>query len=185
MDAREGGCGCSDSNPVTGGGVGEEAYSGVATFGRVYATIGAVIGVIIALILIFAGYQKLHDPHTAAVPALVSEANCSSLVRNGTVTHTCVVTASYVVAGKTYTASNITVSGSAPMAGSTITLRYNPANPQDVVSELPPREVGRMMIGLGFFVGAVSVGFAYLTYKSKGFAAAYGTFEGLGMVSRI
>lgn len=181
-------CWCPAIPTVTGGdaeSTGSKVYSGAAAFGRVYATIGAIIGVIIALILIFLGISKLHDPHTQSVTATVTLAsNCAAAAGAGAPV-TCTVSATYTVGARAYAVTGLRVTrATPPTQGSSITLWYDPANPQDAVYENFPRSLGWGLIGFGVLLGGITTGIAVLTYKSKGFAAGYGAVEGLSMVAR-
>lgn len=166
--------------------LGQEVYTGTATFGRVYATIGAVIGVIIALILIFAGVAKLRDPHTQAVVATVTKvAGCAPRKAAKTTEYACVVDATFVVAKKTYTATNLSITRPAPLrTGETVTLRFAPGDPGGAVYEMAPRTAGWALVGLGALIGGVTTGIALLTYKYKGFAAVEGAVSAIGLLAR-
>ena len=101
---------------------------------------------------------------------------------NTTSNYMCSILVKFTVGGKTYTSRKpITVTVPAPVtAGSDIKLRYNPKNPTDIVQETPPRVTGWSMIGGGLLLGALTVGAAVWTFKSKEFAE----FEGAaGLIS--
>jgi len=192
---RGGSCGCGggdenrnaeDGNAVTGGGFGEQAYNGAAAFGRVYAAVGALVGVVIACILVLAGVFKLRAPHTRIVTATVTRVDdCTPAVRNNSTAYTCTVAAVYAVGGQNYAVGGLSVSRSVPVVtGSALTLRYDPRNPQNAVHEPSPRKLGWGLIGAGALFGGITVGVAVLAYRSKGFAAGYGAIEGLGMLGR-
>lgn len=162
---------------------GKTAATGLAVGGRVYSVIGAVVGVIIMVIMIIIGFTKLRDKHTESAPMTVTDVtacatNSSTDSQGNTTTnYVCSVSVSFVAAnGKTYSSPQpISVTASVPVVkGSQITLRYDPNNPTDITQEASPRTTGWMLIGGGVALGALSVGVAVLTFKSKGFAE----FEG-------
>jgi hypothetical protein len=186
LHRRGGGCGCGgdEGAPVTGGG-GGGYKKGAATFGRVYSVIGAITGVIIAIICIFLGVSKLHDPHTSTATATVTKVtSCVQSSQNGATSYTCVVDATYPVGGDKYPATGLTVEQSSQLqVGSTFTLHYDPSNPQSAVYELSPRGTGWALIGFGLLLGGITTGIAVMTFKSKVFAAEYGTVEGVSMIA--
>jgi hypothetical protein len=161
-------------------------YTGAATFGRVYATIGAVIGIIIAIILIFLGLSRFRDPHTQTVAAtVVGTPRCQTVKDNSITYDKCVVSARYQVAGVSYIAHNLVLDRASPVAaGDVITLRYIPGDPQNAIYEFAPRETGLALIGIGLLLGGITGGIAYMTYKSKPFAAGYGAVEGISTIGR-
>jgi hypothetical protein len=190
----DGGCGCNetaaaltpmDVPPTTGGGAGDDVYTGAAVFGRVYATIGAIIGVIIALILIIAGYSKLRDPRTSKVNGVVTKLTGCTPPSKQDSDYECVGDVSYTVAGKKYVLNGLKFSSATlPKVGGSVALQYDPKNPSNATHELPPRATGWGLIGGGVLVGALTVGIAAVTYKSKAFAAGYGAIEGVSMIGR-
>jgi hypothetical protein len=162
--------------------IGSDIYTGVATYGRFQAVMGAIIGTIIALILIFVGIVKMRDLHTfAAMMTVGAVNNCSQQTQKTnnqtTITYICSVNVTFIAAdGKTYSAKNVTVSAPNPVSmGDSLPLRYNPNNPSDVVQEISPKLLGFGLIGFGLTMGVLSIGMAVLTFKSKGFAAVEGT----------
>lgn len=56
--------------------------------------------------------------------------------------------------------------------------------PPSAVYELSPRGVGWALIGFGLLLGGIATGIAVITFKSKDFAAGYGTIEGVSMIAR-
>lgn len=192
-----GGCGCDAYAPppppraATGGagGLGGEVYSGAATFGRVYSVIGAVIGVIIGIILVFLGTAKLRDPRTATVTATVTAvSDCAATPGSGqgrAPSVTCVAAATYTVAGTAYTATGISVTQAAAVRkGATLTLRYDPAAPQDAKYELSP-DVGWALVAFGLLIGGATTAIAVGAHESKAFAAGYGALEGMSLASNL
>ena len=189
-----GGCGCGgdEADPdsfeafgttVTGGGSYEK---GAASFGRVYSVIGAIIGIIIAIIMIFAGVSKLRDPHTSTATATVtSVTSCHTSAQNGATSYDCIVDATYPIGGVKYAVKGLEVTRSAPVQkGSTFTIHYDPSTPSDAVYELSPRGLGWGLIGFGILIGGITTGIAVAAHKSTGFAAGYGTVEGVSMIAR-
>jgi hypothetical protein len=172
---------------------GRAAASGLAAGGRIRSVIGAIIGVIIMVIMVAVGAEKLRDKHTAsALMNVVSVAACSQVQtaradRSVSVHYVCGIKVSFGTPdGRSFSPpQTITVSTPAPLAGGdTISLRYAPSDPNDVVQELPPRAVGWMLVGGGVALGALSVGMSYLAFKSKAFAEFEGAAGLLSMVRR-
>ena len=159
-------------------------YSGAAILGRVYSTIGAIISVTIALIIIIVGISILREPYTMKVTSEVTRvSNYMTETQNGNITYTCTISATYTVSGQKYAISGVSVSRSTPITeGSMITLYYNPLNPCSAIYEPFPQKIGWGLIGFGLLLGGLSVGIAVITYKSKGVAAAYGVVKGIRMI---
>jgi hypothetical protein len=159
--------------------IGSDVYTGVATFGRVQAVMGAVIGVIIALVLILIGAAKLRDPHTAAAAMTVTSSACDAQTdpTDGSKSWLCTVDLQFTYQGRIYNARQVRVVSASPLnAGATITARFNPRDPAGgVVQEPSPRALGWGLIGGGLAVGAIGVTMAVLAFKSKGFAAVEGS----------
>jgi hypothetical protein len=162
-------------------GVGSAIYSGVAMYGRFRAVIGAIMGTIIALVLIIIGVVRLKDRRTATATMTVVSASCAKRVqsdkRGDTYTdYVCIATVSYRASnGGQYVVSNVNIAAPSPLVpDALITLRYDPANPADVIQDSTPRALGWGLIAGGILVGAISVGVAVMTFKSKEFAAVSG-----------
>jgi hypothetical protein len=177
------------SSAPSGTSLGSEVYSGVAVYGRFRAVVGAVIGVIIALLLIIIGFSKLRDKHTASASMTVTAVRACVAPPagggQGTATmYACTVDVSFSTPdGKAFHAAGVKVTVPAQVIqGDVLVLRYDPANPSDVVQEVSPRTAGWAMIGGGALVGVTAVGIAVLSFKSKGFAAIEGTAGLIGDV---
>jgi hypothetical protein len=186
--APTGGCGCGGDEVagVTGG----SYESSSASFGRVYSVFGAIVGTIIAIILVCIGISRLRDPHTfTATATVVAVTSCQANTQNpqngAPTSYSCVVSAVYTVGGGIHAVKGLAVARSSPLqVGSTFTIRYDPSTPSDAVYELSPRGLGWGLIGFGLLIGGVAVGIAVEAHKSEGFAAGYGTIEGVGLIAR-
>jgi len=171
---------------------GKMAVNGLAIGGRFYSVMGAVVGVIIMLIMVIIGFSKLHDKRTASALMTVTKVTaCNQQTvtdRNGntSVNYLCSVLVKFTVGGNVYTSpQSVSVTVPAPLAnGDAIKLRYDPNNPTDIVQEVNPRALGWGLIGGGVFFGALTVGIAVMTFKSKGFAAFEGAAGLLGSITR-
>ena len=168
----------------------------LAIGGRVYATIGAVIGSLIALVLILIGVHELRDKHTASAPmTVVSVAQTTpitvSVTSNGTTQTTTKYASSVHVTftaadGKKYTAVASVTMPAPVTVGEVITLRYIPADPANSVKQEPsPRALGWGLIVGGVVLAAVTVGAAVLTFKSRTFAQIEGVMGAASMARSI
>ena len=171
-------------------GFGSDVYTGVATYGRIRATIGAIVGVLIALMLIIIGIVLLQNRHTAeALVTVTAVRSCgnSMSTSNGVPVVNCSVSVAFTTdAGVAVTASGVNVSGTAAVAvGDTMYLRYDPKNPKDVRQTVSPRLAGWLCIGGGLLVGGGSVLNAYFTMKSKTYAAVDGSLALAGDLRRV
>jgi hypothetical protein len=170
--------------------LGSDLYSGAAVYGRIVTTIGAVIGLIIALILIVVGIEKLRDPRTARTTGSVTKvASCHKQAppqKGEPAMYACIVDVAYLVGGTKYSLTNIATRTDKPLAvGSSISLQYNPKDPSDATSEAPPHLLGFGLILGGVAIGGVTTLIAWLARRYKGFAAFEGTASALGSIARV
>ena len=180
-------CGCPG---VRGGAaIGSDLYTGAAVLGRVYSVVGAIIGGIIALILIILGVRSLLDVHTATVSATITHVVACSTPRTpyGPSAYGCHVDVAYVVGGQAYTAKGIYVEhpDTPFVKGDHVILHYKPADPKSVVFGTPDRTAGLALLGFGLLIGGITTAIAVASFKYKGFAAGYGTLEGINLASSI
>ena len=145
---------------------GENIYGGLAQLGKIWATLGLVLGLCIAASCCASGGATIKnaadDKHTATVSAVVSGTMCTS--------NTCTGTATYTVSGQTHTLA-VTTGVPSP---TNITVMYDPANPSDAVQNRPPASVGYGLIAGGFFVVIIATLGYWLTNTYKPIAALGG-----------
>ena len=169
--------------------LGSEVGTGLADYGRFRAIEGLIIGLLIALILIIAGYIMTRDKETASalmtVTAVTSCEPVTSISQNQqmggygvtntiSTTYNCVVDVSFSSTKGIIDAKNVSVVSKTPLTvGSVVSLRYNPNQPTTVSQEMNP-EWGYALAGLGVLIGLGSVGMTFWTYHSKNVAEVQG-----------
>jgi hypothetical protein len=152
-----------------------QIYSGAADLGRVYAIIGVVIGTLIGIAMIVGGSYVLYkkDPFTASVTGKVVSRSCFA--------SNCSIGVTYNVNGIAYNAGFTVAIQDPYVVGSSITVWYDPSNPNSSEVQRLPHDV----LGWGLIVGGVViialVWFTlFLSRRYKFFAAAegaYGTYR--------
>ena len=176
----------STSPPQTS--LASDAYSGLATYGRIRTYIGVAIGFIIGLILLVLGFRRTRDKHTGGATATVTAVTGCRTVPGGTVNgqsvpqQRCTVNVSFAVGSKSYVVHNLSVTRLvAPKVGTSVHVQYVPANPYDALIEASPKTTGYLMMAGGVAVVLFSAALAYFAHTSKAFAA----FEGVAGVARM
>ena len=160
----------ADSNQI-----GKSIYSGTVAVGKINAVISVLFGLIIGTALIIYGYHESKDPHTQKVTGTITnDPTCTSNQNQNMTLYTCNVDITYTVDGKDYSISTQTT-GDLYKKGSTISLFYNPSNPQDsVVGTMTPVQVEHVFIGIGITVFLFTIILGVLAWKSEGFTAILG-----------
>lgn len=165
--------------------VGNEIYSGLASYGQFVATIGLVIGVIIGIILLSVGIYLLVENSKKTyknVKGTVLESPQCTLQGNsqGNNTYTCYITVQYQIDGQTKISRIISYNNKTQLnSGDTITLYYDSSN-SNIESTLTTDNplntniLGWIFVGFGILLLVGSVVTYYLAQKSQTFAA----FEG-------
>jgi hypothetical protein len=158
--------------------------SGIQSGVKFLAVWRAFGGVIIMLVLVMIGSSILEDKHTASAPMTVTSVTGCTRQPDGS--YLCAVTVSFKTPdGKSYTPPTLSLNQPAPLTvGTVISLGYNPKNPNDVNTGVPPpKMVGRFLIVGGLAIGGLTVGLAVLAFKPKTNAAFKGV-NGIYNLSR-
>ena len=146
-------------------------YDGVASIGKIKATIGLIGAVILCVVLyIFGFYLETHaNNHTQAVTGTVISCNCT--VSNKS--QTCTIVVGYVVNGKPL--SGMVTSPISYSAGSPIAIKYDPKNPGDVqIPQISNATIGFIFMGIGTFAVVSASVYFYLVSNFKPLAALQG-----------
>ena len=181
---KSGGCGCGRYGGGEPGGVASSGspvaalMTGMAGVQRIRAAVGLMIGVAIALVLIYIGASKLLDPHTEEVVVTFTRvSNCNQLdpkkvsTQKGN-TRECLVDVAYSVAGVRHAASRVSAQTlTQPKIGGTGLFYYDPNNPSSVQGNRPG---GAGWVGVGLLVGVVSAGIAAFKFKMAAIMLAAG-----------
>ena len=166
---------------------GEEIYSGVATFGRVSAVIGVIIGTLAGLIMIPIGIYLLTKKvkKTASTDATIENADCTESAQDSTISFNCTLNVNYKVGNVPYSG---VVTSSGPthyMSGKKVKVYYDPSNPKDVALDSGKSKhiAGIILIVVGVIVPLVAWVWWYFARKYKAVAAVGGTMAGLDILS--
>lgn len=148
------------------------AYTGLATYGRVQAVLGFVVGLVVGIALIGGGLwlALFHKTtHTAPALARVLEAKC----RTDTKPVACDIVGSYELAGVAREAS-FTTYDKVRSKDDTVDIWYDPNDPSDVVAGTDSRWFGWILAAVGLLVVAISGFSMYMSIKYKAVAAIGG-----------
>jgi Na+/glutamate symporter len=126
-----------------GGDIGQE----LASLGRFVATVGIVVCLIIGIPLAAFGIYEIaeKDPWVSA-SATVETVQCRQ-----DESRACSCTATYEVAGKSYT-STVDPVGSGVKVGDSIKVRYGQADPAQITTDSPAWIAGSIMLSVGLIV---------------------------------
>ena len=158
-------------------GLGDEIYSGAASFGVLYSLIGAVIATIIGLVIIgFGIYLLTTKVEYDIVEATILNLSCRPIQNNDQM---CNISVSYKYNDKDEK-RNINYSGkNIYMVNQKVSIYINKENSNDVsISEPAPKWLGFLLAGIGLLV-ILSGWFWYWAsknYKFVGAAAGVGGF---------
>ena len=164
--------------------VGEQIYSGTASFGRIWAVVSAIFGTIISIGLLIIGiYIIRHRSHLRSVPGHVTkDSRCNTDYSRDHKVTTCKTPISYEVDGVKY---NPTVdSGSSEYTnGADVTVWYSPGSPDRPELNPASKLVGWALIAFSLLVCIGVWVWVVVTRKSKFAAAAGGATELVSMVT--
>jgi len=163
--------------------IGEQIYSGTATFGKIWAVASAIFGTIISIVMLIIGISVIsHKSHLRSVPGQVMEdAECTTTDSQQQTFTTCRTKISYEVDGVTYTPT--VDSGSFQYtAGTEVTVWYSPSSPERPELNPFPKWVGWMLIIFAFLICIGVWIWVWVTRKSKVAAAAGGAIELVSLI---
>lgn len=167
---------------------GDQIYSGVATFGRIEALIGAIIATVIGIIAIIVGIVLVANKptKTSIVSGTITNAPiCTEYIRDNNIYHKCPINVTYTIGG-VVNAKNFTTDGELVyQKGDNINVYYNKSNYTDASLQSDNQHVGGIiMIVIGILMIVMSWLWYYATTKSKIAAAAGGTMSIIDMIRR-
>ena len=158
--------------------LGQEIYSGSADFGRVWATITAVIFTLVGIGFIIWGSVIFRKPplNVSTTGTIAGEKGRNMCPDS----NTCNFRVKYSVDGVSYESA---VSGMG-IGGESITVYYNASNPSNAsLNKTAPHLLGGIFIGLGIVIPLIAWGMRALIDRYKFLAAASGAGVGLNLVS--
>lgn len=172
-----------------------EIYDDAADLGRVYATIGLVIAIILGIILLGVSLYLIFgkNVHTDMVMAQITTISCGAprIINNNT-TRECSTTLTFNYNGKDYSVTNFsyTYSGNADpntMIGTSMKLFVDPNNPIDVstISKSTDKIMGLVLLGISILLVGGSILHWWLARRYKFMAAAEGAGAGIGAIRGV
>ena len=163
--------------------VGDEIYSGAAGFGRIYSWISAVTGTLISICMfIFGVYIIQHKSHLKSVDGKVTNSSydCSTQTQDKNTTTTCKFDVKYTVNNIDY--EKPFSSTKVFSVGETVTIWYDPNNPDQGEFDPIPKTIGVILIVSSIFV-IISVWlWVWLAQRYKFAAAGMGTAAVINMI---
>lgn len=134
----------------TKSGLASEVYNQTASFGMFMANISAAIGTIIGIGLIAGGMYFLlkKEKYSGVVQANIIDAQCNPIASNQ---YQCKIKLEYSVNGQKYT-KEIIRNDKLYTRATPIEMRYDPSNPEDIVSEPSSRMIGMIMLVVAMFI---------------------------------
>ena len=172
-------------------------YSGTASFGRVMAVFGVVIGMIAGLVMIPMGIYfivhktKLTSTTTGTVSGVQGVNQCSnSRIENNHIMYDCNFNVKYEIgtlvplSHTDYTINVTTTDSQEYKGGDNILVYYDPTNPSNgSITSDNTHIVGIILLILGIIIPTITWIWWYFTRKSKAVAAAGGVMAGLDLLS--
>jgi hypothetical protein len=164
-------------------GLGEDLYSGAASFGLIYSLIGAIVGTIVGLIMIILGISMLFKKiSTVAVTAKILNVNCNTDQNNK---QNCNINVSYSYNGKDMTGYIQYTGNIVYSKDQQVTVYVNNDNPSEVYFESAnPKKFGGIMIVIGILIIACGWFWYWLSRKYKFLAAAEGVSGAFNILRR-
>jgi len=154
-----------------GKGLGEQVYSGAATFGLFMAKVGAAIGTIIGLLMIGFGikFWASKEKYDGVTSGKIIQAQCAPREKGQ---YQCFLKIEYFVNGTPYT-FEAQKNDQFYAQGYAIEVRYNSTNPQDATLGTSTKLAGMILTGIGLFIIIAAWVTLYIQRRFK-FAAAAG-----------
>lgn len=162
----------------------DKAYTATSGVGKIGTVISTIFGNIFLFIILIIGIFMVRskDTKTASINAIVTKASCNTSTVNKSTSTTCLVTIEYTVGGtkytKDYTSYNVV------NVNQTITIRYDPANPNDFTAEtVKAKTAGWFMIILSILLMIASWVWLWfvLSYKAAAAVAGVGIMADLAI----
>lgn len=159
-------------------GLGSDVYKGAAQVGRIYTTIGLIVGIIVFCVLIGGGiYFVVKKPiYTDTVYGKINTVDCQHHQdEKNNIRYTCTLNVSYIVNDAVHT-RNFKVDSDTDYKGQQrIEVFYNPLHPDDaIIQKDNSKMMGGIMIGLAILVLLISYFSFYMSRRYQFYAAGRG-----------
>lgn len=156
--------------------IGNQLYSGAASYGRFMALVSLIIVSIISIILVSISIYLIlkKNIYTGSVEGVINTIECQTNTNNKQKTATCNLNVTYIVNNKKYTHDVIT-SNIHYSKGDNISIKYDQNNPENIQkNRLNNKSIGFIMLGIAAFLMLVVVIYYYVVNKYQFAAAAAG-----------
>ena len=168
--------------------LGNEIYSGAASFGTIWALLGAISSTVIGIIMIVVGiYLLVHKNDRDSFPATILYINgpgghpCQK-VQDNPIQYACTITVKY--SGSPTPVDINYIGGQVYYIGEQVTIYVKKGNPRDVTfSKGIPNWIGWILIAVAIFIMAASWFWYWASRKWKFVAAAEGVGGIIGIAS--
>jgi hypothetical protein len=167
----------------SGKGIGEQVYSGAATFGLFMANIAAIIGSIVGLLMIGFGvkFWVQKEKYSAETQGRIVDAQCATVTEGKEPKQQCLLKVEYVVDGNPYV-HEATRSDRFYAKDYKVAIRYDPDRPQDASMDGSAKTMGKILVGIGFLI-VIGVWVSwYIKRRFKFAAAASGVGTAFNMI---
>lgn len=164
--------------------LGSEVYGDVASFGRIWAIMGAVFATLIAIVMIVSGvYIVNHRSHLKKTQAVaLDNSSCTTTGSNQDKTTSCKTRVSYKAGSTPETAT--VISTTSYTKGETLDVWYDPNHPDHAEADPVPSVIGWFLIVGAILMGVGSWVWVWITGRYKFAAAATGTAEAANLIFR-
>lgn len=161
-------------------GIGDVAYTGLATYGRIQAIMGFIVALLVGGAFVGFGLwiALSKDVHTSTATGTVRDASCNSSSK----TPECVMTVLFNDANGTPVIAKVTATDKFYVTGEKCEVRYDPNNPSDAEVGKAGKWLGWVFVAAGVAVILIAGLVLYFALKHKEVAAIGG---GLSIVDDI
>lgn len=161
-------------------GLGDVAYTGLATYGRVKAVMGFVVSLLVGGAFLACGLWVAlsKEVRTSSATGTVREASCNA-TRNPPQCH---VTVAFTDANGNPVTAATSTSDKMYVVGEQCMVRYDPINPYDAQIGKSAKWMGWVFAGVGLLVMLIGGASLYVSMQYKAVAAIGG---GVGLVDEL
>lgn len=155
----------------------QNGIRGAATIGKIYAVIGFITSLFIALLIIAVAFYLISSGRKHSVPlqATITSASKSTLEQSK-------LDLSYNYQDKTLTKTIETPFDALYAKDAVVTIYANPVDPHDITVNKPPVAIGYVLLIVALLIVVGTSVHLYLTFHYKGFAAVAGAADVVGVL---
>ena len=167
------------SSSINKEGLGDEIYSGAASFGRIWAVISSILVTIIAIFMIIGGvYIIIRRSKMLSVSGeVIGNSQCNVTQTGNNLSTICTTLLTYTINGNLYDKISTQTGTTSYTDKQQVTIWYYPDTPNKPELSPIPITAGYFLIGIAIILCIFSWLWVYITRKSKFAAAAGGIAE--------